>query len=320
MDSLWSKDYFEKMYEDLPITDDAQKFMDFAFAKRNRGEQFKDISKGITPWLHDITAQYLRRGRFPVMPYVIADYYDVVDDKIIATLISCLFVCLKAPICMYEISNLRMLFGEHPFKDFYVERRYTLMSTGENQKKHIGLYNSAFYWVISKVVDSLWETQGKYLGLPLGQIFKRLLYGNTPNQALSSMIDWHYVKNADYRINLLLIVLCTADGIGRDLWHEPQIANQLDVPEDIGFRKFVSLLYPRYKSYGFTEREVASLLGFERYIDLWYCYNAYMEAVERSPYGVSRFMRRYHSQLKHGTNSWDSRRALMDLQPEIDWG
>lgn len=292
---------------------------DIEWARNKRREKYIAVSRGVSSWLHRLTEAYKRRGQYPILPYMLGGYYQEPDDKVIAILAGCLFVhYTNADMCVDEMVNMRMLMGAHPFKDFYVNRGFDLISTGNSQNKRIGGHGSTPYWIIAKVMQSIWETQGTNNGLSLGTIFRRnVSMGMRPGRALAEMLDYHYIRHFDYRADLALLALCTADGIGQGIWHIDGIEERLEAPANKDFTHFLNLLYPNYKIKGFDTHELADMLGFNM-ADLWYCYYAYMDMTQKNKAGVSRYMRRFHVQIKHGAGDRFSRENLKRIEPPLD--
>lgn len=310
----------------LPITDDIRAVYDAAYAKKHRAEKYKEVAKGISPWLNKLVSAYKERGVFPITPAILGDFYKEHDDKVIATIIGSL--CLNrnnTDAIMQEAETMRRIMGEHPYKDFFVGRQYTLMSLADNMDKQIGGMGSVYYWQVSKLVDSLWNTWNSIDGKSLEDIFKERFSrdGLKPYNALASMLNTDYVRTPVYRINLALMALCDRDGISYHLWDLNGAEASLMPPMEVwidnytNMNNFLNVLLPHCTKHGFSSVEVANILGFKKPTDLWYAYHAYKLIYRKE--GVGAFIRRYHSQVKNNSVGANNRQQLRLMEPEVNF-
>lgn len=304
----------------LPITDDIDRIADIAYAKKNRKAKAEAMAKSISPWLHRLYDAYMERGRFPILPYVIGDYYQDPKDKETAIVLAMLIVSLTgSDAALKDMDNLRVLMGQHPYYDFFVKRQFALLSTGAEMERQLGSYASMRYWQIAKTIDHLWHVCDD-MGKSIGEVFlHETARGMSPLTAISSMVDVQYVKAADYRLKLLLLALCTDYGIGAGLWHFEGVDARLSVPEDGKVRNMANLVMPQYSIQHFSVDEVAKTFGFDP-CGFWYLQQAYYELAKLIPHELGRYMRRYHSQYKHCSCKAMDRYQLKLMEPKIDFG
>lgn len=307
------------MTSNLPITD-IDKVADIAYAKKNRKAKAEAMAKSISPWLHRLYDAYMERGRFPILPYVIGDYYQDPKDKETAIVLAMLIVSLTgSDAALKDMDNLRVLMGQHPYHEFFVRRQFALLSTGAEMERQLGSYASMRYWQIAKTIDHLWHVCDD-MGNSIGEVFlHETAKGMSPLTAISSMVDVQYVKAADYRQKLLLLALCTGYGIGVGLWHFEGVENKLSCPATGRVKNMANIIMPQSSVYGFTVDEVALIFGF-RPIDLWYLQHAYDELAMRNIDECKKYKRRYHSQYKHCSCKAMDRYQLKLMEPKIDFG
>lgn len=303
----------------LPITD-IDKVADIAYAKKMRTEKAVAMSKSISPWLHRLYDAYMERGRFPLLPYIIGDYYADPLDKEAAIVFAMLIVNLTgSDAAMRDLDNLRIIMGRYPYHDFFVKRQFALLSTGSEMERQLGSYASMHYWQIAKIIDHLWHVCDD-MDKSMGEVFlQETAQDMSPITALSSMVDVQYVKAADYRLKMLLLVLCTDYGIGTGLWHFEGVDARLSVPEDGRVRNMANLIMPQYSLQNFNVAEVAQIFGFNP-CDWWYLQQAYYELAGLMPHELGKYMRRYHSQYKHFSCGAMDRYQLKLMEPKIDFG
>lgn len=308
----------------LPITDDIRKVYDAAYAKKNRSNEYIEVSKGISPWLNRLVSAYKKRGVFPITPAILGDFYKDKDDRIIATIVGSLCITHGNPdVIMRECETMRREMGERPYKDFFVRRQYTLMSLGDVQDDKIGGIKSMKYWHIGKLIDSLWNTWNSYDGKSIEEVFEHMMEwgGLTPYNALASMLNMDYVRIPDYRINLALMALGDVDGMSYHLWDVGGSVTALRPPVErwtgsyVNMDRFLNILLPGCTRYGFTAYEVAELVGLKKPVDIWYAYHAYRQVYNRRDVGA--YMRRYHSQCKNLSVGTNNRSQLRIMEPKI---
>lgn len=308
----------------LPITDDIRKVYDVAFKKKLLTEKYREVARGISPWLNRLVSAYKERGIFPVTPAILGDFYKDPDDKVIAIIVGAL--CLNrndTDVIMQECEVMRRIMGEHPYQDFFVNRQYTLMSLSDVMDNQLGGVGSMYYWQVSKLVDSLWDTWSSMGGKSLYEIFRDRVVsdGLKPYNAFTTMVNMDFVRTADYRINLALMALCDTDGMSYRLWDiggstdllmppvEPQTA------EYVNMRSFQNVLLSGCVRDGFLPVEVANLVALRKPTDLWYAYHAY-KLIYRSK-GVGAYMRRYQSQMRNNSTGSNNREQLRLMEPGI---
>lgn len=306
----------------LPITDDLKEVYDIAFRRKRFGEKARKMALSISPWLQRLTKAYMDRGVYPILPYNLANAYENKDDKVIAILVGCLCLSFgKEDVVMNEMTELRNIMGEHPYKDFFADRGFVMLSLPENQEKHIGGFGSMSYLKISKTVEGLWNTWEDYGKVSLFEIFRELVNTKniSPHNALILMVGGDFIKSQNYRINVALLALCSTYGIGVGLWHFEGIESKLDIPVDLYVKRFLKLLVPDMDKAGMTDDEAALTLGFNTKSDIWYCYNAYMELGLTKLTEMTRYIRRYHTQVKNNRSDFNNRKQLRLLEPAIEF-
>lgn len=141
--------------------------------------------------------------------------------------------------------------------------------------------------------------------------------GKSPLEAFKGMIDERYVKNIEYRANVALIGLYSSEGIGSGIWTFGDVENELELPMDNDFNRFVNAIFPNYWRWNIRPEDISCALGLRRPTDLWYAYYAYMKLLAIESDSCVSFMRRYHAQLKHGAFGTYNRYLLKRKLPKI---
>lgn len=305
--------------KNLSITD-IDKVADIAYAKKQRRQKAEDMAKSISPWLHRLYDAYMERGRFPILPYVIGDYYKDPKDKEAAIIIAMLTVNMtETSAALDDLSNMRLLMGQHPYQDFFVSRGFALLSTGSEMDNKLGSYGSIKYWQIAKIIDSLWRTCDES-GSTLKELFyKNIDMGMNPYTAFITLVSTEFVKSTDYRINLLLMTLCTDYGIGYNLWYFEGLESKLSCPITARTTNMANIMIPRSSAYGFSVDEVAHIFGFNP-IDIWYLTYAYQNLARVNPDECRAYKRRYHTQYNHYRHDTNNRKQLRLIEPTIFFG
>ena len=308
----------------LPITDYIGHIYDLAFRRKRLMENAMDMSKSISPWLHDLYAAYMGRGQYPVLPYIINEFYTDYNDEVIATLIACL--CLnvaKVDHTLDEVAALRRILGAHPYQDFFVNRGFVLLSLPEHQSYRLNGWGSTRVIDISLITEGLWNVWDKEGRISLRSIFKMYVTerGYRPTEALRAMLGdgATYVRLQEYRLNLTLMALCSTYGIGIGAWNFNGLESELSMPQTVDTERFFNLLVPNRKLIGTTPKDIANIMGFKNAIDMWYLYNAYRELLKTSMTQCTKFMRRYHAQYKHNRTDSNNRGQLKLLEPKIEF-
>ena len=294
---------------------------DAAYGRFHKLWQLNKMSLGVAPWLNNLVAAYKEREEFPILPYLIGNFYQDDGDRAIAILMGCLFLSISQSNPEWVVDNIKelvALIGEHPYEDFYRGRKFVLLSTVDQRNKYLGSPLSITYIDISKTINSLWETQERE-AKPIKRIFQSLVVGGKlpPVQALRQMVDTTFIKSTEYRLNLALLALCSTDGIGVGLWNFEGVERLLRVPCEKDTEKFADMFCPEYKRYGLTIEDVGDALGLKKPVDMWYAYNAYKELFAREPKECVRFVRRYRVQFERGRFRRTDRWTLKQLLPPI---
>lgn len=304
------------MANNLPITD-IEKVADIAYAKKQRRQKAEDMAKSISPWLHRLYDAYMERGRFPILPYVIGDYYNDPLDKETAIIIAMLTVNMtETSAALDDLGNLRLLMGQHPYQDFFVSRGFALLSTGSEMDNNLGSFNSIKYGQIAKIIDSLWRTCDERGSTLKELFFKNVSMGMNPYTAFVTLDGQKFVNSTDYRINLLLTALCTDYGIGYNLWNFEGVENKLNCPITAKVKTIAGIIMPGSIVHGFSVDEVARIFRFNP-IDFWYLQNAYFDVVKLNISGCKNYIRRYRSQYRNNSHRAIDRYALKQLEPPI---
>lgn len=294
---------------------------DASYGKFHKLWQLKKMSRGVTVWLNELVSAYKERGEYPILPYLIGNFYKDDDDRAIAILMGCLFLSIsqdKPERVVDTIKEFIALIGEHPYEEFYRGRKFVLLSTAGMRDKYIDSPLSISFIEVSKVINSLWETQERE-AKPIKRIFQSLVASKntSPTQALRQMIDTTYVKSTEYRLNLALLALCSTDGIGVGLWNFEGAERLLRVPCENDMEKFADMFCPEYKRYGLTIEDVGDALGLKKPVDMWYAYHAYRKLFVSEPTECARFARRYRTHFERGRYRRTDRWTLKQLLPPI---
>jgi hypothetical protein len=287
--------------------------------KKNLALFYKEFGVNHRTWLQELARKYKERGKYPLSPLILSDYYKDYEDKLLATLIAC-FLLDDNNRVMQQVLPMKSLLGEHPYKDLYSNRAFVQLSNGANQTKPISYFGSVKCWKVAKLLDIVWAIEhdnGKPLFDVLFDMIMALEY--TPYHALFSLFSDLPVERPEYRINLALLRLCSKDGISTHLWDIGGLERKLKCPFDKGIKSFMENWLPRYAQ-TFTFAEACRIMGFESEVDFYYSYLGFKELSLYRPQEVRDYIHLYSIQYNHRQMDKDGRRRLRNKIPNIEFG
>ena len=280
---------------------------------------YKEFGVNHRIWLKELADKYKERGKYPLSPLILSDYYQDYGDKLLATLIAC-FLLDDNNRVMQQVLSMKGLLGEHPYKDLYSNRTFVQLSNGDNQTKNISYFGSVRYWQIAKLLDIVWNIEHSH-NKPLFDVFFELitLKEYTPYHALLSLFEDLPVSNPEWRINLSLLRLCGTDGISEGLWNIGGLESKLGCPFDKGVKSFMENWIPLYAR-TFTFAEACHIMGFENEVDFYYSYLSFKELAAYHPQEVRDYIHLYSIQYSHRQTDKKGRRRLRNKIPNIEFG
>ena len=132
-----------------------KKLSDYQAVRKVQQEKFfRAFAEYHLPWLHELTARYKERGKFPLYPTFIESYYEDGDDKAVS-LLSTLLMNWKGNVTE-QIKTMREVLGEHPY-EWLNNRTFVLLSTGNKQKIRLNEKYGLAYWKVAKFFSMLYD-------------------------------------------------------------------------------------------------------------------------------------------------------------------
>lgn len=296
-----------------------RKFIQQELKKKNLALFYKEFGVNHRIWLKELANKYKERGKFPLSPLILSDYYQDYGDKLLATLIAC-FLLDDNHRVMQQVLSMKSLLGEHPYKELYSNRAFVQLSNGDNQTNSISYFGSVRYWQVSKLLDVVWNIEHDK-GKPLFEVFLDFVtvWEYTPYHALLSLFESLPVERPEFRINLALMRLCEPNGTNTCLWDIRGLEHKLKCPFDKGIKSFMENWLPLYAR-TFTFAEACRIMGFENEVDFYYSYLGFKELAAYRPQEVRDYIHLYSIQYSHRQADKKGRRRLKNKIPNIEFG
>ena len=270
------------------------------------GRFFRGFVEPVRPWFKELVSKYKESRMFPLMPTVIADFYEDRNDKEIAVL---------SAFCMdwdgdikAQIQAMKTLMGKHPW-EWFVNRLFVNISIATRQDDYI-CTGCARNWKLARFFDRLYMRYKEEKSL--SKCFSRK--GSLEAFAEATSKEIEYTDGWKYKINVIELVLRTSDGIGQNLWGSGKM--NVKCPHRKEINDFLRVWVNDYKwSWGFDD--TVSWFGFDRNYDFFYFFLAWKFLSRRKPRTCSSFAtvfyNRYDSRLIVPAYRWK------DYFPEIDF-
>lgn len=289
-----------------------------ALRKKNVEEYFVRFTRHHRPWLKEIAQKYKDRGEFPLIPMVILpSYYESKQDKEIAAFATLLISDGETTghTTYDKVAAFRKMLGKSPW-DWFEKREFVSLALGKYQHGRTGGIEN---WKIARLMNKLWNEHFDKTTKPaenIGHTIKLIadIQHCSYFDVLTYMLEDCGIGDYFYKLRLLLMVLCSGDGIGLSLWNIDD--NDLKCPLAAGIRLFVRTWFPDYGRIGWID-DAIRLFGFERESDFFYAYLGYKELQKRNPKGCSFYATRYQSWYDLGSRMKKYR--WVSIQPEIDF-
>lgn len=263
-----------------------------------------DFTEWHRPFLHELAERYKARGRFPYLPVreLALSYVDDCDKEVAALAGVLIAEGAKSE---ENVRAFRSMMGDSPY-EWFIRRSFAMVATGDRQNERTG---GMVNWKMARYFDYLYKGHRG--------CFEQT--ANLPLTIMSAVGKANYL----YRLQLLWLIMCTADGMGLGLWKTSQ--RRLKCPESDGLRRFVKTWFPEISLRGlpaglFSYGEVIRMLGFERESDFFYAYLGWEELCRRNPKECSRYVTVYNKRYSEGNKQtaryWTGDRRIL---PDIDF-
>ncbi len=263
-------------------------------------------------WMQELADAFRKRGRFGIHLFALCDGYNDPMDKEVAAFAS-LMLTKNPETRLLQQHELRELIGEHPFRDFLMNRRFMELSKGNNQTmKLCKSFNQNYE--LANVLSCLYDIVEAYgsTGEAVRREFKKKRYLD-PFMALSSLLMRVDITSRQYKLNLLLMYMCEKDGIGCGLWDLP--TDRLLCPENKELIEFLELWFPDYVKCGMTFDKAVSLFRLRSQVDFFYCYLGFNVLKMANSEETLRYVKHY--QNKYNNRTLTRLLAMHRLEPRL---
>lgn len=263
-------------------------------------------------WMQELADAFKARGRFGIHLFALCDGYNDPLDKEVAAFAS-LMLTKNPETRLLQQHELRELIGEHPYKEFLMNRKFVELSMGNNQT--VRLYKSFNQWhELADVISCLYDIVEAYgnTGEAIRTIMKRKRLLD-PFMALSTLLMRIDITSRQYKLNLLLMYMAQKDGIGCGVWDID--TSRLLCPENKDMIEFLELWFPDYSRCGFTFDKALDLFGFRNQTDFFYAYMGFNVLKMANTEETLRYVKHY--QNKYNNRTLTRLLAMQRLQPKL---
>lgn len=248
------------------------------------------IRKYHQPWMQELADRYKSLGDFPIFPIaILPSYYGNILDREIAAFVA---VLIKNDQEFWRINDFHELLGENPWQ-WFANRDFVILSIGKLRDERTGGVEN---WKIAQLMDNLWgamfSDKKDYCGLH--DVIMQLAEKRhcTYFKVIVSFMKYCKVDDYENKLRLLLLVLCTSDGLGMSVWYG-HIRNEVKCPILPGMRQFVETWFPNYRQAGDIDHAI-KMFGLKGDCDFFYAYLGYKELQKRNPKACSRYSTKYN--------------------------
>lgn len=274
---------------------------------------FKEFAKNHVAWIQKLADAYKSSDAKRLGIFGLANNYSNDRDVEIA-LFACLLLSdnehlLKQQETVYEI------LGSHPYSKIIKGRGFVEISTGENQNKRVpGTF--VLYFEVAQLLSRLYDIIEEY-GSVCNCVWSIMTENKffDPYIALSNILMGMKINQRQYKLNLLLLILCTKDGIGMDLWNLPK--ESLLCPENKSIIEFLEIWLPDYHECGLTFDRAVNAFELKSQTDFYYAYCGFELLRKLKATEVAKYVHLYQTRWK----GRDKRRLyeIKKLQPAISF-
>jgi len=279
--------------------------------KKNIIDYFLFYSRYHIEWMKDLVSAYKRRGEFPLMPSLLADYYTNSRD-IETALLMTISIRWNSANVYRQVQDMKRIIGNSPYL-WLRNGDYKILGLPRNQYDSIDGYSCCRLWKVSRIADRLSELCKGSEGF---SAFEEVFNGSEslPKFAENLCVEYELGEKR-YRGRVLDIVFRTSDGIGKGLWSLPDDYH-LRCPYTRDIELFLKMCFPSYHVRLFSFDDAVSLFGFERDSDFFYAYLGWKDLCRRNPEKCNLYAKKYSSWYRVGANNspWVWRTSLPEIE------
>jgi len=284
--------------------------------KKNTLEFIREFQKSHRVWMQDLADAYKERKRFGNHLFALADFYNSKEDKEVALLAS-LFLSENDSLLIQQ-QELYNILGASPYKNFLCNRRFTELARGDVQSKHLTNSMTSYYEIcdLFQRIYEIIEEYGSVEDACYALLIKNKYFD--PFLAMVKLLHTTGVHARQYKLNLLLMVLATNDGMGLGLWNfkDKNFAHpDLYCPENRNLTDFLEVWFPDYIRCGLTFDKAVNAMGMREQTDFYYAYRGFEELKMVNPAEVVAYCRRY--QKRYNERNSTRPYILKELEPKI---
>ena len=249
-------------------------------------------------WMQELADAFKARGRFGIHLFSLCDGYSDPMDKEVAAFAS-LLLTKNPETRLLQQHELRELIGEHPYRNFLMNRKFVELSMGNNQTMRMCKSFTQMYELAS-VLSCLYEIVNTYGSV--GEGMKSGLKGRKnldPYIVLSSLLMREHITMRQYKLNLLLMYMCQTDGIGCGVWDID--CSRLYCPEDRDMIEFMELWFPEFWQCGLTFDRAVNLLQLRNQTDFFYCCMGFNVLKMANTEETLRYVKHYQNKFNNRT-------------------
>ncbi len=284
--------------------------------KKNALEFIKEFQINHRVWMQELADAYKKRKMFGIHLFGLADFYTDPADKEVALLAS-LFLS-EGENLLIQQQDLYNILGHKPYTDFLCKRGFVELSRGNVQNKCI-TKSFSFYYKISDFFQKVYDIHQEFGSVEdaFYDTLRRNRYFN-PFMALVNLLSLSNLHSSQYKVNLLLMLLTTNDGIGLGLWdfeNKGILNKKLLCPENRAIIDFLEIWFPDYIQCGLTFDKAVDAMGLSQQTDFYYAYKGFEILKKSNTSEVVSYCRRY--QKRYNTRNNTRPYILRKLQPKI---
>ncbi len=262
-------------------------------------------------WLQTLADKYKSGNALDLDIFTLVTQYSKNEDKEVALL--CSLLLSNNEHLLKQQETLYNILGKSPYQTMIRERGFVDLSIGSNQNRRIpGTF--VLYWQISRLLSRIRDIQDEYGSIE--DCITEILHSSNnydPYYALTHILAGLNISQMQYKVNLLLMIMGTNNGIGLGLWSFPNYT--ILCPENKKVVEFLELWFPDYYECGLTFDKAVNALGLKNQTDFYYAYLGFETLKKVNAKEVKNYARRYKTLYEN--RSADRIYELKKIQPRI---